>query len=162
FSVAGTYVVQLAASDGQLTSTAQLTIAATQLNHAPVVNAGADQTLASPTMAATLAGSATDDGLPTGSTLSYAWSLASGPAAVTAGNASAATTTVAFPYPGSYVLRLSVSDTDKVGTDDVAVNVGAPSGAKPTVSIAGIADDAVITKPTPILGTISGGAWMVD
>ena len=47
-------------------------------NKAPTVNAGADQTVAHPTTV-TLSGTATDDGLPVDSTLSFNWTKVSGP-----------------------------------------------------------------------------------
>ena len=62
---------------------AQIAIPRTQLfppaNRAPVVNAGADRTIALPA-STTLAGTATDDGLPSPpSQLSPTWSRVSGP-----------------------------------------------------------------------------------
>jgi hypothetical protein len=93
-------------------------------NQAPVVAAGADQSVALPA-GITLTGSAVDDGLPYLSTLSYAWSKVSGPGTVTVtfGTGSAPTTTASFSVAGSYVLRLTVSDGALSGTDDVAVTV---------------------------------------
>ena len=58
-------------------------------NRAPAVNAGADRTITLPATA-TLAGTATDDGLPSPpAQLSTAWSRVSGPGTVTFANASA-------------------------------------------------------------------------
>src|SRR5262245_41855003 len=42
-------------------------------NRAPTVQAGADQTITMPANSVQLQGSATDDGLPSGSTLAYSW-----------------------------------------------------------------------------------------
>jgi hypothetical protein len=81
-----------------------------------------------------LIGSATDDGLPQGATLSYAWSLAGGPAIPTIATPGHATTSVTFQYPGTYLFRLSVSDTDKTGSAEVSITVNAPSGSKPVVA----------------------------
>src|SRR5207237_1420348 len=81
FTSSGTYVLQLAASDTQFTSTDTVTIAvnpAPPVNQPPQVNAGADQTIQLPD-AALLQGSGTDDGLPSGSTLAVTWSKVSGP-----------------------------------------------------------------------------------
>ncbi len=91
-------------------------------NQPPVVNAGADQTsiLAA---GATLNGSALDDGLPFGSTLTTAWSKVSGPGTVTFANAGTAATTAAFSTPGSYVLRLTASDSQFSRNDEVTVLV---------------------------------------
>lgn len=91
-------------------------------NQPPVVNAGADQTsiLAA---GATLNGSALDDGLPFGSTLTTAWSKVSGPGTVTFANSGTAATTAAFSTPGSYVLRLTASDSQFSRNDEVTVLV---------------------------------------
>jgi hypothetical protein len=52
-------------------------------NQAPRVNAGPDQSiLLSGATVTNLTGTATDDGLPTGSTLTYMWNVVSGPATV--------------------------------------------------------------------------------
>ncbi|HUP76711.1 MAG TPA: hypothetical protein VM282_26990, partial [Acidimicrobiales bacterium] len=47
-------------------------------NQAPVVDAGADQSVVLPN-SATLNGTVTDDGLPTGATVTHTWSMFSGP-----------------------------------------------------------------------------------
>src|SRR5206468_505318 len=75
-------------------------------NRAPVVNAGPDQTITLPS-SANLSGTATDDALPIGSTLTTTWSKVSGPGTVTFGNVSARSTTASFSASGSYVLRLT-------------------------------------------------------
>ena len=80
---------------------------ATAANQPPVVSAGADQTITLPATAA-LAGSASDDGLPTPpGTVTTTWSRVSGPGTVTFGNANALTTTATFSMAGSYTLRLT-------------------------------------------------------
>jgi hypothetical protein len=162
FDAAGTYVLRLTATDGALTSTADVYINVVRTNHAPVVNAGVDQTLAAGTTTATLAGSATDDGLPEGAALSYAWMQLGGPAVVRFANDAAPVTGVTFTYPGTYVFGLTVSDSALVGSDDVTVTVNAPAGGMPVVSISGIDDDGVVTKPVQISGTISEGSWSLD
>lgn len=93
------------------------------VNAAPTVQAGADQTIESPTTTAQLSGSATDDSST--STLTYSWAATSGPSGVTFGSANAASTSVTFPSVGSYVLTLSVSDGSATGTDTVSVTVNA-------------------------------------
>ena len=59
FSVGGVYTLKLTASDSVLSGSDTVVIT---VNKAPVVNAGPDQTV--PTPSAVLNGSATDDGLP--------------------------------------------------------------------------------------------------
>jgi hypothetical protein len=94
-------------------------------NQAPMVNAGADQTVTLPASGA-LAGTATDDGLPDPpAALSSVWSKVSGPGMVTFANTSALATTATFSTAGSYTLRLTVSDGGLSSADDVVVTVNA-------------------------------------
>ncbi len=78
-------------------------------NQAPVVGAGADQSVTLPATAS-LDGTVTDDGLPAGSTVTTTWSRVSGPGTVTFGNANAVDTTASFSVAGTYVLRLTATD----------------------------------------------------
>lgn len=105
-------------------------------NQAPVVNAGADQTITLPATAA-LSGSATDDGLPNPpGAVSRTWSKVSGPGTVTFGNASAASTTASFSQAGVYVLRLTASDGSLQAMDEVQIAVsGGTGGATARVGI---------------------------
>ena len=107
----------------------QVAIPQTQLyapaNRAPSVNAGADRTITLPANT-TLAGTATDDGLPSPpSQMTTTWSRLSGPGTVTFANANALTTTATFSAAGTYVLRLTASDSVLTSTDDVSVVVNA-------------------------------------
>jgi C1A family cysteine protease len=79
------------------------------VNNAPQVGTGSVSSPV-PGLALSLSGTSSDDGLPTGSTLTTTWSLASGPASVSFANPSAASTTVTFPQGGTYTLTLSASD----------------------------------------------------
>ena len=116
---------------------ASVNAAVTLTNAAPVADAGADQgaDLAVGGSLA-LAGSATDDGQPAG-TLSYAWSVVSGPApAPTFSAATSANTNVTFGAVGSYVLELSADDSEITGYDRVVVTVVDSRLAQvPTVSL---------------------------
>ena len=94
-------------------------------NRPPAVSAGPDQSITLPASAA-LSGTANDDGLPPGATLTTTWSQVSGPGTVTFGNASALTTSVSFSAAGTYVLRLTVSDSVLSKADDVQITVKAP------------------------------------
>src|SRR5436853_6644705 len=63
----GTYVLKLTASDGALASSAAVSITVNPRppgNQAPVVSAGANQTITLPVNTVTLNGSVQDDGLP--------------------------------------------------------------------------------------------------
>ncbi len=98
----------------------------TQGNSAPIVSAGADQsiTLPNPT---TLAGEVSDDGIPTSTLTSY-WSVVSGEGEVTFENDSDPQTTVSFSVAGNYVLRLTASDGELQSYDEVTINVALQNG----------------------------------
>ncbi len=136
FTVAGVYTLELNGTDGERSASdlVVITVGQAASNVAPVANAGPDKsaTLASGTATVALAGSATDDGLPSGSSLSYAWTSISGPAAITFSSPGMAATNAIFTVAGNYVLRLSVSDSQFTASDDVAVTVNAPSTTTPT------------------------------
>jgi hypothetical protein len=69
---------------------------------------------------ATLDATATD---ADGDTLAYAWTLVSGPGSVTFGSTNAVDTTAMFTVPGTYTLRLTVSDSVGSTSDDVVITV---------------------------------------
>jgi len=96
----------------------QATVPVPITNKAPVVNAGADQTITLPAKA-TLAASATDDGLPNG-VLTYRWSVVSGTGA-TLSSPTASSTQATFAAAGTYTFRVTVSDGQLSSTDDVVV-----------------------------------------
>lgn len=95
---------------------------AAAVNQAPVVNAGADRVTQSLTLA--LDATVTDDGQPNG-TLNSMWSLVSGPGTVTFADATAVDTSATFSVAGTYVLRLTASDGQLAGVDEVTVQAGA-------------------------------------
>src|SRR6185503_13607986 len=94
-------------------------------NHAPLVNAGADQTVTLPG-SASLVGAVSDDGLPAGSHLSSLWSAVSGPGSVSFANISSPTTSATFSSAGTYQLRLSATDGELSSFDDVFISVKSP------------------------------------
>ncbi len=122
FSTAGTYVLKLTASDGQLSANDTLTVTVKPGNSPPTVNAGPDQTIELPNLAQ-LNGVITDDGRPQGATVTSTWSVVSGPGPVVFGNPNARVTTASFTNPGPYVLRLTANDTQLSASDDLQVNV---------------------------------------
>ncbi len=101
----------------------------------PVVNAGPDQWTS--THSATLAGVVSDDGLPNPpGAVTYTWAQVSGPGAAIVADANAATTVVTFPVSGTYVFRLTASDSVLSGHDEVSIFVvpvlgGVPYGGTP-------------------------------
>jgi hypothetical protein len=123
FSIDGTYVLQLEAYDGQLTSIDQITVTVDpQPNQAPSVGAGPDQTVTLPNNSVILDGTVTDDGLPS-NTLTTTWSQVNGSGTVTFGDASAVDTTASFPAAGTYTLKLTADDGDMTSSDQVTVTV---------------------------------------
>jgi hypothetical protein len=157
FSLAGTYTLRLTANDSAISASDDVVITVNggvPVNTAPVVNAGPDQTLTLP-VSATLAGSATDDGLPTGSTLSKSWSKVSGPGTITFGNASLASTTAAFSVAGTYTLRLTATDGALSTSDDIVVTVN-PIVSVNTAPVVNAGIDQTITLPAS--GTLAGSA----
>ncbi|HJQ24187.1 MAG TPA: PKD domain-containing protein, partial [Blastocatellia bacterium] len=165
FTATGVYVLRLTASDGEYSTSddVQVTVSANTINQAPQVSAGADQAINLPTTQATLNGTATDDGLPTGSSLAVQWSQVSGPAGVTFLNAAQAVTQASFPGVGVYLLRLTATDGSLSASDDVQVTVyEAISGPPPVVAISSPADGAEVTAPTSVVGSIDKGNWRLE
>ncbi|HUP75158.1 MAG TPA: hypothetical protein VM282_19090, partial [Acidimicrobiales bacterium] len=154
FSTAGTYVLRLTATDTELTASDDVTVTVTDapVNQAPVVDAGADQSVVLPD-AASLAGSVSDDGLPSGS-LTVGWSKVSGPGTVTFANATAASTTATFSDVGTYVLRLTASDGELTSSDDVTVTV-AEQGAPGVAPLFRSASSAALTGASGTTLTVS-------
>jgi hypothetical protein len=156
FSVAGTYVLQLQASDSVLSGTDTVTITVNpQVNTAPVVDAGTDQTIILPA-AANLDGTVTDDGLPDPpGAVTVTWSKISGPGTVTFGNANAVDTTATFSTVGTYVLQLQANDSALSASDTVTITANDSSGnVAPTVDAG---SDQTITLPAgaSLDGTVS-------
>ena len=121
-SQSGVYVFQLTADDGLTNGSAQVTITVKQapvvtVNQAPTVGAGTNQLIGWPTNQVVLQGTATDDGLPAGSSLTTGWSEVSGPGTVTFANENSTNTTATFSRPGVYVLRLTADDTLATNSD---------------------------------------------
>jgi hypothetical protein len=110
-------------------------------NHAPVVNAGPDQSIRLPA-SATMQGSVTDDGLPSPPNLTSTWSQVSGPGTTTFGDIHSPTTTVSFSTDGTYVLQLTGDDGALQSSDNVTVTVLPEGVATLTVPIGASSDDA--------------------
>src|SRR5690606_13300686 len=102
-------------------------------NQAPVVDAGANQTIVLPA-GVTLNGIVTDDGLPNPpSVVTTTWQMVSGPGTVTFANANAVNTTATFSAAGTYVLRLTAEDGELVvsGVETITVH---PENQPPVVN----------------------------
>lgn len=161
FTIDGTYVLQLTASDTQLSSSSDVTITvlATQQNLPPVVSAGLNQTgtLPSPTTNLTLSliGSVKDDGLPAGKTVTQQWSEVSGPAVVTFSNPLGQSTAATFSVAGIYDLRLTATDTQLTSSADVIITVNPPINQPPVVSISAPSSISLPTTTATLTGTVS-------
>ena len=119
---AGIYSLYAVATDNQNSTTTSAPVNI-QVNAAPVVNAGYDQSINLPATAS-LFGSASDDGLPTPpGALTLTWSKTSGPGSVSFGNANSLTTTASFSSEGPYVLRLTANDGSTSSFDEITVDV---------------------------------------
>jgi RHS repeat-associated protein len=105
-----------------------------------------------PARSVLLTGRATDDGLPSDATLSFSWSQITGPGIVSFSDATNATTHVSFSAVGTYVLRLTVSDSDLNGFDDVAVIV---RGNQPPTVSAGSDQTIGLTESVNLTGGVS-------
>ena len=78
---------------------------------------------------------------------------------MTFANATALQTTAAFSASGTYVLRLTASDTELSTPDDVTVTQTPP----PTAGISSPADGSTITGRTNFIGTVSeGSTWRLE
>jgi hypothetical protein len=154
FSEAGTYVLRLTVNDSELTASDDATVAVNPANQPPSVNAGPDQTAILPNTA-NLSGTVSDDSLPAGGTLSYTWSVASGPRldAVTFSNPNQLVTTASFSAAGTYVLRLTVNDSDLTSIDDVTITAIAPN--QPPVVSAGSDQTITVTDTVTLNGTVT-------
>ena len=110
FTNSGNYILQLSVNDTVSASSSNITIT---VNRAPVVYAGADQTLiwneGNTNISINLTGSSSDDGIPYG-ILTNLWSVSSGPGTVIFASASSTNTTATFSTNGTYVLQLLASD----------------------------------------------------
>lgn len=98
-------------------------------NRAPIVEAGPSQERVSATfpLEVSLVGSAVDDGLPEGSSLSIQWSQIDGPGRVVFTEPGAAQTTALLPGTGVYQLRLTASDGPLSAHDDLLITVQRPA-----------------------------------
>ncbi|HEY0735116.1 MAG TPA: hypothetical protein VGD69_09445, partial [Herpetosiphonaceae bacterium] len=121
------------------------------INQAPSVDAGPDQQITNRAATITLAGTTTDDGLPSGA-LTLTWSVVSGPGAVTFADPHAGTTSATLNTPGVYSLRLTASDGEASVSDELLI-VLLPDNQAPSVDAGA---DHLIPSLTilPLLGEV--------
>ena len=167
FGAAGSYILRLTVSDGQYTAWDEVAIVVNPENggggenQAPVVIVGADQTIGVSQTAILEALSITDDGLPVGAVYTSVWTKISGPGNVNFSNPNDTATYATFSQLGTYVIRLTVSDSQLSGSDEMTVIVVADQQV-PGVEILTPDDGVSLTGPTQVTGTVSGGAWKLE
>jgi len=158
FSIAGSYTLRLTANDSALTVNDDLVVTvnpAQPVNQAPVVNAGADQSITLPANA-TLTGTVTDDSLPNPpATVTTTWSKVTGPGTVTFANAAAKVTTATFSTSGTYTLRLTASDSALTASDDLVVTVNPATTNKAPVVNAGVDQTITLPASSALTGTVT-------
>ena len=106
----------------------------------------------STTASVTLNGTVSDDGLPTGGALTSVWTKVSGPGTTTFTSPNTPITSVSFSVPGTYVLRLTASDSELTSSSDVTVVISA--NAPPVVS-AGPSKEITTPDPVSLQGTVT-------
>jgi hypothetical protein len=123
-------------------------------NAAPRITTQAAATPSTLTLPAstTLSVSAVDDGFPAGSSLTYRWTQASGPATASLG-APAPSTAVSFPVPGVYSFRAIVSD-GALSTTSSVVTVTV-NGSSSTVAQCPLLHDAYIQPGAANTGAVA-------
>ena len=144
------------------------------VNQAPSVMVGADQvTMVNQTLQ--LAAVVSDDGLPDGS-LTFAWSVASGPGDAVWQDDTSASTTVSFVEPGNYVLRMTADDGQLTSNDELTVQVqseplvddglvgawqmDSPSGSQ-VLDASGLGNDGqVVGSPAAISGPVGEALYL--
>ncbi|HET9306133.1 MAG TPA: PKD domain-containing protein, partial [Candidatus Sulfotelmatobacter sp.] len=142
------------ASVGLASATSTITWSASAPNRAPAVYAGGSQIINLPAVA-NLYGVVSDDGLPSGGTLSLSWTRVSGPGNVTFANAAAAVTTATFSVAGTYDLRFTANDSQLSASADVTITAVTPAQNQAPVVSAGPNQSASL--PANIV-TLNGSA----
>ncbi len=129
--VAGIYLFELKVTDNESLSakdTVQITVNdAASLNHAPVANAGTDQTIILPTNTIDLNGSGSSD--PDNNIASYSWTKISGPPSYNIADANAVQTQVTNLVEGIYQFELKVTDAGALTSEDTVRIIVNPAGS---------------------------------
>jgi hypothetical protein len=128
---------------GLRSTSAPVVITITEVNFAPSVFAGNPQTIFCPDNQAMLSGVITDDGRPSGASVSWFWSKVSGPGTVTFSDSNSLAPTATFSTNGLYVLRLTATDTAATTTNDTVVSFL----CRPTISITNPPDGTLSNAP---------------
>src|SRR5207302_8068419 len=102
-------------------------------------------------------GSVSDDGLPAGSIVTTSWTKLSGPGEVIFATPNNALTTTSFSAAGTYVLRLTASDSQLATSDDLVVVVD-PENQAPNVN-AGADQSITLPSNATLNGTVTDDGW---
>jgi len=124
FFASGEYTLTLTADDGEFTSEDLLSV--TVINAEPVADAGLNTLEIDFGFPTNLAGSATDDNLPTPTSLITTWSRTDGPGKATFDDTSQLSTGVTLTQAGIHTFRLEAFDGEKTAFDTIEVSYGAP------------------------------------
>jgi hypothetical protein len=125
-------------------------------HQAPVVSAGAAQTIHLPVNSVSLAGTVSDDGIAPAGAITTTWSQVSGPGSVTFASVNALSTTATFSATGTYVLQLSANDTALTGTGNVQIIVApAIPNAAPVVNAGPNQTISLPATSASLAGTVS-------
>ena len=147
----GTYSLRLVVNDGQASSTPDVVEIST-LNSSPIADAGPDQSVPVGT-SVQVNGVASSD--PDGDSLTYAWSLLSGPAGTqaTLSNPTAVAPTFVVDAPGNFILQLIVADPGGLQSAPDVVTVSTANS--PPVAHAGADTTAVLGAAVTLDGSTS-------
>ncbi|MBU1909245.1 MAG: hypothetical protein KJ726_04280, partial [Verrucomicrobia bacterium] len=162
FDEPGAYLLRLTADDTEYTSADEVTILVRAVgteNQPPAISAGWDQTITFGEIA-NLNGLISDDGLPSG-LVTGCWSLVSGPGTVTFANPAEPVTTAMFSDPGTYVLRLTGSDSELTSSDDLTITVN-PDLNQPPVVDAGEDQAVMFAEGEPLVSAPLGSTVSDD
>ncbi len=165
FTSRGKYVLRLTMNDGLFAASDDLIVV---VNSEPVVSAGVDQMIRLRATAA-LQGALLDSGLgdEASGTLTYLWSVESGPGEVAFANQNALATTATFTKSGPYLLRLTANNGFFTASDDMVISVaGRVTQGLQTLHVfkegsgTMVRDIAALNPPLPFALPASGAAWV--
>ncbi len=151
FNTTGSYTFRLTVSDGALEATDEVKISVIdETLSAPIVDAGADKSVALSEGEVTLNGTVTDID---GTIESHTWSQVDGPNSATLTNGTSYALQASNLAAGHYVFKLTAPDNDGlIGEDEVVVNVigggsctGSPDNGDYTYEVSGDETDPTIT-----------------
>ena len=133
-------------------------------NQAPVITIAPAWSVTLPNRL-TITYTVTDDGLPLGGALTVSWETISGPGNVGFQNQTPSSISVGFDQAGTYVLKISATDTQFTVTQNVTVTVTGATGPPPTVSITSPADGAQVTTQINVTGSVTSAnlaSWTLE